>query len=174
MCLSICLLEHICHSTSPTMFHSTSTMNLTTLHGLSATFYNPLITFSSNIPTQTSDSKRKNRKRDIIWYNLPFSKNVSTNVGRTFLKLLDADFTEEHVLHKIFNKHTVKISYICMPNLKQNIDGHNKSNLHKKIMPPRSFNCRVKTVCPMSGNCLKESVVYQATVSTEDHHPPQT
>ena len=27
--------------------------------------------------------------------------------------------------------------------------------------------------CPMSGNCLKESVVYQATVTTEDHHPPQ-
>ena len=26
----------------------------------------------------------------------------------------------------------------------------------------------------MSGNCVKESVVYQATVSTEDHNPPQT
>ena len=26
----------------------------------------------------------------------------------------------------------------------------------------------------MSGNCLKESVVYQATVSTKDHNPPQT
>ena len=26
----------------------------------------------------------------------------------------------------------------------------------------------------MSGNRLKDSVVYQATVSTEDHHPPQT
>ena len=61
-----------------------------------------------------------------------------------------------------------------MPNLKQNIDGHNKSILHKKIVPPRSCNCRVKTECPMSGNCLKESVVYRATVSTEDHHPPQT
>ena len=136
--------------------------------------YKHLLTFSSNIPTQTSNSKRKNRKRDIIWYNPPFSKNVSTNIGRTFLKLLDAEFTEEHVLHKIFNRNTVKISYSCMPNLKQNIDGHNKSILHKKIVPPRSCNCRVKTECPMSGNCLKESVVYQATVSTEDHHPPQT
>ena len=78
------------------------------------------------------------------------------------------------MLHKIFNRNTVKISYSCMPNLKQNIDGHNKSILHKKIVPPRSCNCRVKTECSMSGNCLKESVVYQATVSTEDHHPPQT
>ena len=62
-----------------------------------------------------------------------------------------------------------------MPNLKQNIDGHIKSILHKKIVPPRSCNnCRVKTECPMSGNCLKESVAYQAIISTEDHHPPQT
>ena len=43
-----------------------------------------------------------------------------------------------------------------------------------KIVPPTFCNCRVKTECPISGNCIKESVVYQATVSTEDHHPPQT
>ena len=78
------------------------------------------------------------------------------------------------MLHKIFNRNTVKISYCCMPNLKQNIDGHNKSILHNKIVPPRSCNCRVQTECPLSGNCLKESVVYQATVSTEDNNPPQT
>ena len=58
-----------------------------------------------------------------------------------------------------------------MPNLKQNINGLNKS---MKIVPPTFCNCRVKTECPISGNCIKESVVYQATVSTEDHHPPQT
>ena len=107
--------------------------------------YKHLLTFSSNIPTQTSNSKRKIRKRDIIWYNPPFSKNISTNIGRTFPKLLDAEFTEEHVLHKIFNRNTIKISYSCMPNLKQNIDSHNKSILHKKIVPPRSCNCRVET-----------------------------
>ena len=82
------------------------------------------------------------------------------------------------MLHKIFNRNTVKISYSCMPNLKKkkkkNIDGHNKSILHNKIVPPRCCNCRVKTECPLSGNCLKESVVYQATVSTEDHNPPQS
>ena len=89
--------------------------------------YKHLPTFPLHISTQTSNSRRKNRKRGIIWYNPRFSKNVSTNIGRTFLKLLDAEFTEEHVLHKIFNRNTVKISYSCMPSLKQNIDGHNKS-----------------------------------------------
>ena len=69
----------------------------------SSSGYKHLLTFSSNIPTQTSNSMSKNRKRDIIWYNPPFSKNVSTNIGRAFLKLLDAEFPKEHVLHKIFN-----------------------------------------------------------------------
>ena len=134
--------------------------------------YKHLLTFSSHISTQTSHSRRKNRKRDSIWYYPPFSKNVSTNIGLTFLKLLDTEFIEEHVLHKIFKRNTVKISYSCMPNLKQNIDGHNKSILHNRMVPPRPCNCRVKTECPLSGNCLKGSVVYQATVSTEDRNPP--
>ena len=100
--------------------------------------------------------------------------NVATNVGRAFLKILDEEFPKEHVLHKIFNRNTIKISYSCMSNLKQNIDGHNKSILHKKIVPPKTCNCRKPAECPMEGNCLKESVIYQATVTTEDNNPPQT
>jgi len=41
----------------------------------------------------------KNQKTDITWYNPSLSKNVSTNIGHTFLKLLDAEFAEKHVLH---------------------------------------------------------------------------
>ena len=117
---------------------------------------------------------RKNRHRDIIWYNPPFSKNVATNIGRTFLKILDEEFPKGHVLHKIFNRNTVKISYSCMTNLKQNIDGHNKSTLRKKIVPSKTCNCRKPADCPLAGNCLKESVVYQATVATVDNRPDQT
>ena len=69
---------------------------------------------------------------------------------------------------------TVKISYSCMTNLKQNIDGHNKSTLHKKIVPSKTCNCRKPADCPLAGNCLKESVVYQATVATVDNRPDQT
>ena len=74
--------------------------------------YNHRLTFSPpNV--QTSNSARKNRRRDIIWY-----KNVPTNVGRSFLKILDEEFPKNHPLHKIFNRNTVKISYSCIPNLK--------------------------------------------------------
>ena len=98
--------------------------------------YTHHLTFSPQTPIQPASPGRKNRKREIIWYNPPYSKNVATNVGRAFLKILDDEFPKEHVLHKIFNRNTVKISYSCMSNLKQNIDSHNKSILHSKIVPP--------------------------------------
>ena len=107
------------------------------------------------------------RRREIIWYNPPYSRNVATNVGRAFLKILDEEFPKEHALHKIFNRNTVKISYSCMSNLKQSIDGHNKSISRKKIVPSKTCKC-------MDGNCLKELVIYQATVTTEDNNPSQT
>ena len=34
-------------------------------------------------------NKRKNRQRNILWYNPPFSKNISTNIGHRFLALVD-------------------------------------------------------------------------------------
>lgn len=78
------------------------------------------------------------------------------------------------MLYKIFNRNTVKISYSCIPNLKQNIDGHNKSTLQKKIVPSKACNCRKPADCPLAGNCLKQSVVYQATVAIKDNRPDQT
>ena len=32
------------------------------------------------------NTKQKNRKRNIIWFNTPFSKNVVTKIGHYFLK----------------------------------------------------------------------------------------
>ena len=136
--------------------------------------YKHRLAFSPPTASEPPNSDRKNRHRDIIWYNPPFSKNVATNIGRTFLKILDEEFPKGHVLHKIFNRNTVKISYSCMTNLKQNIDGHNKSTLRKKIAPSKTCNCRKPADCPLTGNCLKESVVYQATVATVDNRPDQT
>ena len=137
--------------------------------------YHHRLTFTPSF-TQSLNSTRTNRRRNIIWYNPPFSKDVATNVGRTFLKILDEEFPENHVFHKIFNRNTVKISYSCMPNLKQKIDGRNKSALQKTTAPPilKACNCRRPADCPIAGNCLRSSVVYQATVTTEDSKSDQT
>ena len=70
-------------------------------------------------------TKQKNRKRNIIWLNPPYSKNVATKVGHYFLKLLDKHFPRHHKLHKIFNRNTVKVSYSCTKNIKSIINYHN-------------------------------------------------
>ena len=80
--------------------------------------YNHKLAFS--VPTEQSpNSGRRNRLRGIIWYNPPFSRNVATNVGRSFLKILEEEVPKGHALHKIFNRNTIKISYSCVQNLKQ-------------------------------------------------------
>ena len=46
------------------------------------------ITFQKQQNTSTVANNIKNRKRKIIWLNLPFSLNVSTNIGKKFFSLL--------------------------------------------------------------------------------------
>ena len=77
---------------------------------------------------QKENRKIRNRERNVIWFNLPYSKSVLTNVGKYFLKLVGKHFPKHHKLHKIFNKNTLKISYSCMPNVKSNVNKHNKKS----------------------------------------------
>lgn len=53
---------------------------------------------------------------------------MKTNVDGSFLKLIDNHFPKKSKLHKIFNKNTVKVSYMysCMPNIENTIKVHNK------------------------------------------------
>ena len=83
-----------------------------------------------NPQTNNSKSKNRSRKRNISWFNPPFSLNVSTNVAACFLKLIDDSFPEDHPLRKIFNRNTVKVSYKTTPNMKQTITSHNTNILN--------------------------------------------
>ena len=124
--------------------------------------YNPL-------PEQATKSRRK-RTRNITWYNPSFASNVKTNLGRKFLQIVDKCFSKNHPFHKIFNRHTLKLSYSCMPNMKPIISSHNKHVLSKTNTPteqPDTCNCRKKPECPLEGNCLQTNVIYQATVARE-------
>lgn len=131
--------------------------------------------YSPATPAQPNTSRK--RKRNTTWYNPPYSTNVSTNIGHQFLKLLDTQFPKGHLLHKLFNRANTKVSYSCMGNIKQVIDGHNKSILSKNTSDnisnnmPRECNCRAPNNCPLSGHCLSKSAIYQATVSTADDQP---
>jgi len=71
-------------------------------------------------PPQTSLPK-SNRSRNIIWFNPPYNRNVKSNIGRQFLRLIDQSFPVGHKLRKIFNRNTLKLSYGCMPNVTHHI-----------------------------------------------------
>ena len=47
--------------------------------------YKHKLKYKTNIDTATN---KKQRKRNIIWFNPPYSKNVKTNIGKIFLNLI--------------------------------------------------------------------------------------
>ena len=120
---------------------------------------------------QAPQKTRRNRQRNIIWFNPPFSKNVKTNIARNFLCLIDKHFPPNHKLHKIFNRNTVKVSYSCMNNVKSIISKCNtrvtgKSEPQCEVIDP--CTCRDKKTCPLQGRCMTKDIVYKATVTTSD------
>ena len=85
---------------------------------------------ANNINIEDANQARK-RKRTIIWYNPPYSMNVKTNIGKTFLKLLQKHFPPTHSMYTIFNKNNIRVSYSCFPNMGSTI--YIKLNKHIKI-----------------------------------------
>ena len=98
----------------------------------------------------------------------PYSKNVQTNVAKTFLNLIKKQFPPNHNLHPVFNKNNVKVSYSCMPNMGSIINNHDKKILtNNNTTPQNGCNCRKKDQCPLDNNCLITSVIYKANVTTD-------
>ena len=113
----------------------------------------------------TTTPTKRNRKRN-IWFNPPYSKNVQTNVAKTFLNLIKKHSPPNYNLHPVFNKNNVKVSYNCMPNMGSII--HNKKILtNNNTTPQNGFNCRKRDQCPLNNNCLITSVIYKANVTTD-------
>ena len=123
----------------------------------------------TKLNTQMKISRQVNRKRNITWYDPPFSNQVSTNIGKEFFKLLRKYLPKANKFNKLFNKNNVKISYGCTRNMQQ-IKAHNAKIINgKNIIDPnrKTCNCRQPTKCPLDGNCLSSCIVYKATVSLE-------
>ena len=117
--------------------------------------------------TETS-RRKKCRSRKIIWYNPPFNSEVKTQFGKEFLKILDSNFPKKHQFNRFLNRHTIKVSYSCTKNMGAIIATHNKKILNDKTDQERDCNCRVKTNCPLKGQCCTKTVVYKAEIKTEN------
>ena len=74
---------------------------------------------------EMNKKKRRNRHKRQHWFNPPHSDNLRTNVGKKFIDIVKSEFTEDHVLHQIFNKNTIRLSYSCMPNMSKKVSMHN-------------------------------------------------
>ena len=108
-----------------------------------------------------------------MWFNPPFDASMTTKLGKVFLNILDRCFPPGHVLRRVFNRHTVQLSYRTMPNLGRIITGHNTKLLKNELPVQRPFNsncnCRGGTKnCPMEGaRCLDTNTIYQAEVEAD-------
>ena len=101
----------------------------------------------------------KVRQRKIIWLNPPYSVNVETNIGKTFLKLIDKHFPKTNKFHKIFNRN--KVSY-SLPNFANMMKSHNNRILsEEKTQDQPKCNCRQKDTCPLEGHCLDKELIDQ-------------
>ena len=129
-----------------------------------ASGYEHELNFNQNC---VNNKKRKRRRRNVLYFNAPFCKSVATQVGKCFLAIVDKNFTKDHPYSKVFNRKTLKISYSCMPNMKQQIMAHNRRILNNnEEKNERMCDCR-KQECPVDRKCLSENVIYKATVKTE-------
>ena len=122
--------------------------------------------------TENKPANKRKRKRRIVWFNPPYSKNMATNIGKEFFNLVHIHFPKQHPLHHLFNKNTVKLSYSCTINMDGIIKAHNAKILRKEddnmAKYVKTCNCRDKPTCPVGNKCLRSNVVYKATVEYED------
>ena len=116
--------------------------------------------------TNTNTQPKKNRKRNIVWYNPPFNAATKTNLGKKFLTLVKKHFNNDNPLHPILNKNSIKLSYSTCPNMKTIIQNHNNRIITKDIAQQKeaTCNCRQKDKCPLEGKCKTETIVYSAQV----------
>ena len=76
-------------------------MHLSTLYSTETIFKESITHYKNNlqqsryikkltyIPTSTNNQRHSKHKRKILWFNSPFSKNISIKIGKSLLSLLD-------------------------------------------------------------------------------------
>ena len=129
--------------------------------------YNNKLKYEDSVQKPKNNPKHK-RKRNIIWYNPPFSNSVKTNIGRKFINLVKKHFNKQNPLTKIFNRHNMRISYSCTANLERIIKAHNQKVLNKDIKTEGQCSCAGGCKYPLrGGNCRTENIVYRATVKSD-------
>ena len=123
------------------------------------------------VHTPKKDNRKRRTRKNIIYYQPPFCSSVKDNLGQKFLKLVQKHFNTSHPYHKFLNKNTIKLSYSCTGNIKSVIMAHNRRLLEQdnaRATSTTKCNCRDPNQCPLDGNCLQKSIIYQATINSNN------
>ena len=86
-------------------------------------------------------------------------------------------FKHDNILHKIFHRKTLKISYSCMKNIFQIINNHNKKIMkefqdrtnNNNNRKQNECNCKTRNNCPTNGLCKLNNVVYQGIIYPKEN-----
>ena len=78
---------------------------------------------------KTKNKRKKRNAKKVLFCNLPWNMGVKNNIGKEFLMLVD--MFKNTPQGKYINRHTVKLSYSTMRNLKSHLSSSNM----KKINP---------------------------------------
>ena len=132
--------------------------------------YTEKIRFEESSTPGPHPTRARTRKREILWFNPPWNSAVSTNVAARFLRLIDKHFSNDPAFRKHLNRHNVKVSYSCMPNMASIISSHNRNVTGTaEQLVKGSCNCRGGGGnCVLQGHCQTKNVVYKCTVSTQE------
>ena len=119
------------------------------------------------------------QQRKITSFNPPFNISVATNVAKMFLSVIDKHFPKDKRLSKIFNRNTIKVSYSCLPNVKQTISNNNhrllqQHRMKKSTQDSKLCNCRQKSSFSLDGKCLTKCIEYKATVTETTSNNQET
>jgi len=109
--------------------------------------YKHQLQFLPRTQTNNTQQKSRNRTRKVVWYNPPYSQHVTTKIAKNFFKIMIEEFPKQHPLYKMINKNNIKVSYSCMPNIKQTINAHNNRLLEKQKQqkkPPEKLQLQRK------------------------------
>ena len=117
---------------------------------------------------ENKNNNRRNKQRNIIWFNPRFNQTVSTNVAKRFLDPLNKHFPPNNQFHKKFNRNNVKVSYFCAPNVRSIIKSHSKKLVNAENKQTKDCNCRKKEKCPLEGKCRSEDI-YKCVVTATGH-----
>ena len=93
--------------------------------------------------------------------------------------MIDKHFKHNNILHKIFNRKALKISYSCTKNIFQIINNHNKviikefpdrtNNNNNNNSKQNECNCKTQMNCPMNRFCNLDYVVYQGIIYPKEN-----